>query len=110
MINTHKNQCIVLTQTPVQEVETTYGLYTIEDLTSADALKDDDLLIVNSLRTDNSTYVTGRTTIKELVDYVGSTLSLGGISPANVYTKDDITAALNNSDSFDSFKEYLMNM
>lgn len=99
-----------MTQTPTQEIETTYGLYTIEDLAPTSTLQDKDLLIVNVLSTDTSRYTTGRVTIKDFVDYIGATLSLGGISPANIYTKDDITAALNNSDSFDSFKEYLMNM
>ena len=99
-----------MTQTPVTEVESTYGLYTIEDLTPAVSLKDDDLLIVNILNTNTSTYATGRVTIKEVVDYVGASLSLGGISPVDVYKKSDILAALNNSSNFDEFKEYLMSL
>ena len=99
-----------MTQTPVTEVESTYGLYTIEDLTPAVSLKDDDLLIVNILRPDNSTYVTGRVTIKQVVEYVEASLNLGGTSPADVYKKSDILAALNNSSNFDEFKEYLMSL
>ena len=99
-----------MTQTPVTEVESTYGLYTIEDLTPTATLKDEDLLIINVLNTTNSTFVTSRVEINDLVDYVGASLSLGGVNPTNVFTRDDITAALNNSDTFDSFKEYLMKL
>ena len=99
-----------MAQTPAQEIETTYGLYTIEDLSPTQTLQDKDLLIVNVLNTSTSRYTTGRMTIKDFVDYVGATLQLGGVSPTNVYEKGDIMAALNNSSNYDEFKEYMMSL
>ena len=65
--------CSTLTQTPSQEVETTYTLFNIEDLTPVVDLTDDDLILVNVR--SGGTYVTKNINVRNLVNYLESTNS-----------------------------------
>ena len=69
-LNSTNELCSTLTQTPSQEVETTYTLFNIEDLTPVVDLTDDDLILVNVR--SGGTYVTKNINIRNLVNYLES--------------------------------------
>ena len=65
-----------------------YKLYKIEDLSAATSIKDDDLLILNVLNSIGGGYVSGRLSIKGLIDHfkdqgVGASVLLGDAEPSN---------------------------
>ena len=69
-LNSTNELCSTLTQTPSQEVETTYTLFNIEDLTPVVDLTDEDLILVNVR--SGGTYVTKNINIRNLVNYLES--------------------------------------
>lgn len=101
-----------MTQSPIQNVEQTYSLYQIEDLTPVVSLKDEDLLIVNILRSDSS-YRTSRTTVKDLVDYLDSqgisaTVEIEERLNQSRQTFQELRVAVTNATDFDSLKSAML--